>query len=160
MIGLETSNQMVCGPLLPTSSSQIDLADSVTPPPETDNMSKSPKEDSKEIGETKQPKPRTWQPSSSNISIQATWWGYRLYLPPPVLDILSDAQLATARKAALITTSLKWIVDSVPLAMVPVQLRPAMLMLKRLTPYVGYVGTFIAWSWERIKQKDGGVSGL
>lgn len=99
---------------------------------------------------------RVWVPSAENISLQATWWGYRLYLPPPVLDILNNKQLEAAKRAAMITTALKWLLDRVPIKLFPPQFRPILMALKRLAPYLGYIGAFIAWSWGAIKSFDKG----
>ncbi|TFY69391.1 hypothetical protein EVG20_g3169, partial [Dentipellis fragilis] len=97
-----------------------------------------------------------WVPSPEKISFQATWWGYRLYLPPPVLDVLNNKRLEAAKRAAIITTALKWLLDSVPVAIVPPQFRAGLLIAQRLVPYLGYVGGFLAWSWGAIKSFDQG----
>ncbi|KAA1467798.1 hypothetical protein DENSPDRAFT_832939 [Dentipellis sp. KUC8613] len=99
-----------------------------------------------------------WVPSPDKISFQATWWGYRLYLPPPVLDVLNNKRLEAAKRAAIITTALKWLLDSVPVAIVPPQFRAGLLIAQRLVPYLGYVGGFMAWSWGAIKSFDQGAS--
>ena len=78
------------------------------------------------------------------------------YLPPPVLDMLNDKQLEGAKRAAIITTALKWLLDHVPGMMVPTNMRPALKLLKGLVPYLGYVGGFVAWSWGYIKKYDKG----
>jgi hypothetical protein len=85
-------------------------------------------------------------------------WGYRLYLPPPVMKTLDNSHLAAAKRGAMITAALKWILDKVPMMMIPPPLRPAMMVLKRLTPYLGYVGVFIASAWTAIKARDKGAS--
>ena len=56
----------------------------------------------------------------------------------------------------MLTTALKWVLDKIPLMLIPVQFRPAVKMLKTLSPIVSYVGVFIAWSWDRIKSLDEG----
>ncbi|KAH7916553.1 hypothetical protein BJ138DRAFT_995351 [Hygrophoropsis aurantiaca] len=114
------------------------------------------------------PKPhRVWVPSLTNISVQATWWGFRMqvplcipkytpYLPPPVLDVLNSKRLEATKRAAMITTALKWLLDHLPIKLVPPQFRPAMTILRRLIPYLGYIGGFVAWSWSAIKTFDRG----
>ncbi|KAH7925522.1 hypothetical protein BV22DRAFT_1033891 [Leucogyrophana mollusca] len=103
------------------------------------------------------PKPhRVWLPSLTNISVQATWWGFRIYLPPPVLDVLNNKRLEATKRAAMITTALKWLLDHLPIKLVPPQFRPAMTILRRLVPYLGYIGGFVAWSWSAIKTFDKG----
>lgn len=78
------------------------------------------------------------------------------YLPPPVLDILSNHQLEAAKRAAMITTALKWLIGHLPVKLMPPQLRPAMFFLQRLIPFLGYIGGFVAWSWGAIKGYDKG----
>jgi hypothetical protein len=79
------------------------------------------------------------------------------YLPPPVLDALNDKQLEAAKRAALITTALKWLLDHLPISLMPPQLRTPMTFLRRLVPYLGYIGGFIAWSWSAVKVFDKGT---
>jgi len=99
---------------------------------------------------------RVWLPSPTKISIQAMWWGFRIYLPPPVLDALNDKQLEAAKRAAMITAALKWLLDHLPISVMPPQLRTSMNFLRRLVPYLGYIGGFIAWSWSAVKVFDKG----
>ncbi len=57
---------------------------------------------------------RVWVPSSTKISIHASWWGYNLYLPQPVLDSL-DGDVDEAEKVAnLINKCLTYILNNVP----------------------------------------------
>jgi len=72
------------------------------------------------------------------------------------MNKLNGMSLKASARAAMITTALKWLLDKIPLMLVPVQFRPAVKMLKTLSPVVGYVGVFIAWSWDRIKCLDEG----
>lgn len=97
-----------------------------------------------------------WVPSPDKISFQATWWGYRLYLPPPVLDVLNNKRLEAAKRAAIITTALQWLLGQVPLSVLPPQFRPGLLVAQRLVPYIGYIGGFVAWSWGAMKSFDKG----
>lgn len=82
------------------------------------------------------------------------------YLPPPVIDTLNNKRLEAAKRAALITTALKWLLDHLPVKLVPPQFRPVLMVLKRLIPYLGYIGVFIAWSWGAIKAFDKGTYDL
>lgn len=113
-------------------------------------------EDMTAVGATEQVEYRVWLPSPTKISIQAMWWGFRIYLPPPVLDALNDKQLEAAKRAAMITTALKWLLDHLPISLMPPQLRTPMSFLRRLVPYLGYIGGFIAWSWSAVKVFDKG----
>lgn len=79
------------------------------------------------------------------------------YLPPPVLDILSDKQLEATKRAAMLTAALTWFFGHLPINALPLPMRPALLLLQTLVPYVGYIGTFISWSWSTIKSYDTGM---
>lgn len=73
-----------------------------------------------------------------------------------MLAELDNSQLETAKRAALLTTALKYLLDRVPLTLVPLQARPAMRLFKAFTPYIGYIGGFVAWSWGAVKGFDKG----
>ncbi|KAJ7665366.1 hypothetical protein DFH06DRAFT_1470639 [Mycena polygramma] len=169
----EDSGVMMYAPLQPNADSQAELADSETvleyldepdksTPAKTPGQEGKPPLDSKKSDASKGGKKRKaqerihWMPSPTQISLQAMWWGYRLYLPPPVMDLLDDTHLAAANRGAMITASLKWLLERIPTMLFPPQIRPAIVALKRLTPLVGYVGVFIAWSWTAIKARDKG----
>ncbi|KAJ7292914.1 hypothetical protein C8J57DRAFT_10049 [Mycena rebaudengoi] len=175
----EDEGIMMYAPLEPTKDSELELADSEmeleyidepvkAPAPEVDTkISQQPDKPSDKKADTAEtPKGRPgkrkakeqihWVPSPTKISLQVMWWGYRLYLPPPVMKTLDNSHLAAAKRGAMITAALKWILDKVPMMMIPPPLRPAMMVLKRLTPYLGYVGVFIASAWTAIKARDKG----
>ncbi|KAG2016499.1 hypothetical protein CC2G_009664 [Coprinopsis cinerea AmutBmut pab1-1] len=99
---------------------------------------------------------KAWAPSNEKMSVQVFWWGYRLYLPPPVLLILSDKTVEATKRAAMITTALTWFFNNIPVASLPIAVQPTVLLLQRLAPYLGYIGTFISWSWQQIKSYDVG----
>jgi hypothetical protein len=175
---------MIYGPLIPEAGSQVELADSQTVEVDEDGARVAPleppsatsaepsQEDKVKKGKLSWPwskgtsqekKPRevkVWIPSASQISLQATWWGYRIYLPPPVLDVLSSKQLEAAKRAAMITGSLQFFLRSLPVAVFPPQFRGAAMILQRLAPSISYIGAFLAWSWESIKGFDKGLSDL
>jgi len=119
---------------------------------------------------------KTWVPSKTKLSVQTTWWGYRLYeslpflisiyltygpvhryLPPPVLVVLSAKEIQATKRAAMITTALQWIISHLPISIVPLELQPAVLILQRIAPYLTYIGSFIAWSWATVDGFDKGV---
>ncbi|KAF8808048.1 hypothetical protein BYT27DRAFT_7223798 [Phlegmacium glaucopus] len=172
---------MMYAPLEPTNDSQLEFAESetlleyvddpmsastsTTNPPEFEEViggstsTSTSKSSSTRPIPTPTPKGREkhiWVPSTTQLSLLTTWWGYRLYLPPPVMAKLNGTSLKATARAAMLTTALKWLLAKIPLMMIPVQFRPAVKMLKTLSPVVGYVGVFIAWSWERVKSLDKG----
>ena len=165
---------MMYAPLEPTNDSKLELAESETvleyvddplspastSTPESDNKIEGSKDASTSqtlpTPARKSREKHKWVPSTTNLSLLATWWGYRIYLPPPVMTKLNGMSLQTAARAAMLTTALKWVLAKIPLMLVPVQFRPAVKMLKTLSPIVGYVGVFIAWSWDRVKSLDEG----
>ena len=164
---------MMYTPLEPTNDSQLELAESETlleyvddpvlPSASTSTTNNPDKKVEGSFTSPTQTPPRTskekhiWIPSTTQLSVLATWWGYRLYLPPPVMTKLNGTSLKATARAAMLTTALKWLLDKIPLILIPIQFRPAVKMLKTLTPIVSYVGVFIAWSWDRVKSLDKGV---
>ncbi|KAF9445447.1 hypothetical protein P691DRAFT_805667 [Macrolepiota fuliginosa MF-IS2] len=99
---------------------------------------------------------RVWIPSKTQLSIQCMWWGYRMFLPPSALDILDDKHLEAAKRAAMITTALTWFFNNLPINSLPIALHPPLLLLQHIAPYLGYIGTFMSWSWSTIKSYDQG----
>lgn len=98
---------------------------------------------------------RVWVPSSTKVSIHASWWGYNLYLPQPVLDSL-DGDVDEAEKIAnLINTCLTYILNNVP-AGLPAGFAAVITILKAIAPTTGYISTFIGWSWDTIKGFNNG----
>ncbi|KAK7063861.1 F-box domain-containing protein [Favolaschia claudopus] len=180
----EDTGVMMYAPLQPKADSQVELADSELvleymddpleagpPPPSDEAVQDAPQpptslpqeggkpgilERSKSKLKGKGKEHVHWVPSQTQLSVQAMWWGYRIYFPPPVMDLLDDTHLEAAKRGAMITAALKYLLDKIPTAMFPPQMRPAVMMSKRLTPYLGYVGVFIAWSWTAIKARDKG----
>ncbi|KAJ6531248.1 hypothetical protein B0H19DRAFT_1190947 [Mycena capillaripes] len=99
---------------------------------------------------------RVWVPSTTQLSFETTWWGYRIYLPPPVLAILDDQSVVAAQQTTMITAALTWFFTNLPVSAFPPPLQPAMILLQRLVPLVSYLGTFISWSWGTIRGFDRG----
>jgi len=166
---------MMYAPLEPTNDSQLEFAKSETlleyvddPTPTANPLDSVKKNEGSTNDSTSKPSPtparkgkktrekHIWVPSTTQLSLLSTWWGYRLYLPPPVMTKLDGTSLKAAARAAMLTTALKWLLDKIPLMLIPVQFRPAVKMLKTLSPVVGYVGVFVAWSWDRVKSLDKG----
>ncbi|KAJ7197258.1 hypothetical protein GGX14DRAFT_375359 [Mycena pura] len=99
---------------------------------------------------------KTWVPSTTKISFQAMWWGYRIYLPPPIMAKLSSEEGEVLKIAGTITAALTWLLAHVDPYMVPPPLLPVFLLIRKLGPYVGYIGTFIAWIWGAVENEDKG----
>ncbi|THV04728.1 hypothetical protein K435DRAFT_574992, partial [Dendrothele bispora CBS 962.96] len=78
------------------------------------------------------------------------------YLPPPVLSILSDDATEATKRAALVTTALTWLFNNIPVTLLPPPLQPILLLMQKIVPLVGYIGTFISWSMSQIKSYDVG----
>ena len=74
-----------------------------------------------------------------------------------MLDVLNNKGLEAAKRAAILTTALQWLLGRVPLNVVPPQFRVGFLIAQRLVPYLGYVGGFVAWSWGAMKSFDKGT---
>ena len=125
---------MMYSPLEPTADSEVELAESeleYVDPTETDEPTKRT-----EKGKEKEriPGPRSvpaapayekvWVPSTTKLSLYTAWWGYRLYLPPPVMATLGSTKVKATARAAMVTTALKWFLDKLPLMMVPPALKP------------------------------------
>ena len=159
---------MMYAPLEPTNDSKLELAESLLeyvddplPPASTESDERIEGSDASTSPTLPTPARKgreklKWVPSKTKISLLGTWWGYRLYLPPPVMAKLNGMSLEAAARAAMLTTALKWALNKIPLMLIPVQFRPAVKMLRMLSPIVGYVGVFIAWSWDRVKSLDEG----
>jgi hypothetical protein len=71
--------------------------------------------------------------------------------------VLNNQRLEAAKRAAILTTALQWLLGQVPLTVVPPQFRPGLLLTQRLVPYLGYIGGFVAWSWGAMKSFDKGA---
>jgi len=164
----EENGLMMYAPLEPKSDSQLQLASSETMLEYVDDSGNTVPQTGTAQPSKNAPVPspegthivekHVWVPSTTDLSLLTTWWGYRLYLPPPVMTKLNSSSLKATARAAMITAALKWLLDKVPILLVPPQLRPAMKMLKTLTPLASYVGVFIAWSWDRVRTLDKGIS--
>jgi len=153
---------MMYAPLNPDDSSEVVLAECRTPgPPSVDDKNPKGKGKPTKGKETTKPtpsdgQPKLWVPSTTSLSIYTTWWGYRLYIPPPIMTLLSSSQMRATKRATVITTFLQWVLTRIPTMVVPPTMRGGLMMLKRLAPIVGYVGIFVAWSWGRIQEVDEG----
>ncbi|KAJ3845570.1 hypothetical protein F5878DRAFT_599122 [Lentinula raphanica] len=174
--GIEEDGIMMCTPLQPTqelpeiAESELEYVDDEqmvagdgqrTPTIAVEPNSNSPPTPVTSKSEplrpaTRSKTKRTFYPSPTKLSLQVTWWGYRLFLPPPIIAQLSSAHIAAAKRGAMITAALTWLIDQIPLMVIPPQMRASVMMLKRISPYLGYVGAFVAWSWGRVQAKDQG----
>ena len=73
-----------------------------------------------------------------------------------MLDVLNKNRGATARRAAIITETLKRLLGHFVFFMPP-QYRIGVLVAQELLPYLGYIGAFVAWSWSAMKCFDKGT---
>lgn len=69
---------------------------------------------------------------------------------------LNSDEAEIVKIAGTITAALTWFLANVSVASVPLPLQPAFLLLQKLGPYAGYIGTFIAWIWGTVQHADRG----
>ena len=69
---------------------------------------------------------------------------------------LGNDEADAVKVSATVVTALTWLVNNVPEAAVPAALQPAFELVKSVVPYLGYIGGFIAWSWDEIQSFDTG----
>ena len=79
------------------------------------------------------------------------------YIPPPVLDALDSTSIETTRRAALLTAALTWFFTNLPVNVLPITVRPVIVILQGLVPYLGYLGGILSWSWGTIRSYDEGA---
>jgi hypothetical protein len=70
---------------------------------------------------------------------------------------LDDKSVAASKKVAMLTTALQWLFNKLPMAVVPLQFRPGVMVAKRFLPYVGYIGAAIVYGWGSISGYDKGA---
>ncbi|RDB28458.1 hypothetical protein Hypma_016030 [Hypsizygus marmoreus] len=155
----EEESVMMYSPLEPTEGSEVELAESELE--YIDEVLPSAPEPETAKGKAPEPTPvvkKRWVPSTTKISVLTTWWGYRIYLPPPVMTALDASHLKAAKRAAMFAAALQWFLKSIPmvLTVMPPQMRAPVKLLTTLTPLVAYIGVFVAWSWTRIRKCDKG----
>lgn len=110
---------MMYSPLVPTPDSEVELAESeleYVDPEETPGGGDGTSDKKNGKVTDSGPPPLTkaptlekhWYPSTTKLSLLTTWWGYRLYLPPPVMATLGSNHMKATKRAAMITTALQW----------------------------------------------------
>ncbi|KAG8851858.1 hypothetical protein FRB96_009042 [Tulasnella sp. 330] len=153
------SSLMLSGPLVPTENSVVHIADSEVievealedvpgvpknvvkgvflslfpdklkiPFSKKKTVSNSPSSDT----DTKPPTPTPALTPTTHVK-----------LPPPVMLVLSDKTLEATKRAAMVTTAIGWLIRNIPLALLPAPLKPAILLLKAVVPYLGYIGNVV-----------------
>ncbi|KAJ7043305.1 hypothetical protein C8F04DRAFT_36997 [Mycena alexandri] len=158
---------MVYCPLHPTAESKVELAHTrvvEVPVGKLDGLGQQSRWDflwSVTVGLVKSPPPQTklvqiWVPSTTKISFHALWWGYRMYLPPPVMASLNEDETEAEKIVGTITAALSWFLGHTDVTSIPPALQPAFLLLQKLAPYAGYIATFVAWIWGTVKNTDKG----
>jgi len=99
---------------------------------------------------------RIWIPSTTAISVKASWWGFTIYLPKAVFPEL-EADVQQAEKIAnLVNKVLTTMLDHISSLPIPIALQAAVAILKAISPSTAYIATFIGWSWDEIKSFDNG----
>jgi len=154
----ENGGFMVYAPLEPAEGSQLEFAESlleyVDDPVSSASRTSHPESDEKMEGSMSA---STSNSTPTPIPTQKVKKEKHIWVPsPPIMAKLNVTSLKATARAAMLTTALKWLLDKIPLMLIPVQFRPAVKMLKMLSPVVSYVGVFIAWSWDRVKSLDKG----
>jgi len=99
---------------------------------------------------------KVWVPSKTQLSFEFLWWGYRIYLPPPVLAVLNNKRLETAKRAAIIAAAIQWLLTHIPAHTLPPQLMPFTILLSRLPSVTSQVAALLAWSWSTVQSFDQG----
>ncbi|TFK70429.1 hypothetical protein BDN72DRAFT_896436 [Pluteus cervinus] len=151
-VDVEGSDFMVYAPLEPAPDAEPQLAESETVLEYFDD----PRDKPTTFETSKMRKTKHWVPSTTQLSLQTLWWGYRLYLPPPVMAVLNDHRIKTAQRSAMLTTALLWLLNHIPSMVIPPQFRPAVKILKKSAPILGGVGTVVTAAWKRIEKQDKG----
>ena len=100
-------------------------------------------------------KKRVWIPSTTDVSLHASWWGYSIYLPKSVIAGLEDDVEEAEKIANLINKCLTYVLNNIPSGL-PTALGAIITILKAIAPTTGYISTFIGWSWDTIKSFDKG----
>lgn len=72
------------------------------------------------------------------------------------MNILNNEEVTAVKRAAMISAALTWLFAQIPIAVFPPPLQPVVLLLQKIVPYISYIGTFISWSWEAVKEYDTG----
>ncbi|KAJ6547174.1 hypothetical protein B0H19DRAFT_1379508 [Mycena capillaripes] len=157
---------MLYCPLHPTEHSKVELAATKTvevPLTHSDSLWQSRWNFlwSYTVGLLRPPAPQTklvttWVPSTTQMSFQALWWGYRMYLPPPVMAKLSSDEAEAVKIATTVTAALTWFLSHISPSSIPPPLLPAFFLLQKLGPYAGYIGTFVGWIWGAVTNADKG----
>ncbi|UZJ52285.1 hypothetical protein CBS101457_001605 [Exobasidium rhododendri] len=99
---------------------------------------------------------RIWIPSTTAISVKASWWGFTIYLPEAVLPELNADVVEAEGIANSINKALTAILNELSTLSIPVALQAAVAILRAITPSTAYIATFIGWSWTEIKTFDTG----
>lgn len=70
--------------------------------------------------------------------------------------MLNNTTIEAAKRAELLTRALRWLLDNLPTAALPIQFLPVVGLLHYLVPILGAIGTVISWSWRAIGTFDKG----
>ena len=78
------------------------------------------------------------------------------YLPPPVLEILSDRAFEVSARAEVLSVALSWGFKGLPIHLFPPPFQHFLVLLQGLNPFIGPIGSFISWAWIWISSYDAG----
>ena len=56
----------------------------------------------------------------------------------------------------MISASLSWFFDHMPISIIPLYLKSGLMILQRLIPLIDCIGLFISWGWGTIMSYDVG----
>ena len=92
--------------------------------------------------------------SSVSISSLSSYLTHKYpprYLPPPILERLSDETLEATKRAAVITNALTWFFNNLPIDLFPPVLTHYLVPLQQLIPLISFIASLISWAWSSIR---------
>ncbi|CAO1630566.1 unnamed protein product [Jaminaea pallidilutea] len=100
---------------------------------------------------------RVWVPSTTKTSLHAHWWGFTLFIPPPVMDHLAKDTQEAEHVASSISKMLTTILSAAAkFPGLPAPLQAVVAVLQAISPVTQYISTYIGWSWDELKTYDKG----
>lgn len=59
------------------------------------------------------------------------------------MAVLGDKSVEATKRAAMIMTAVGWLIQNIPTAILPPPLSAAVVLLKAVVPYLGYISAYI-----------------